>query len=488
MDPGGIQAGVPGGITGLVIPNLTNGTAYSFTVRAVNAVGPGPDSASSVAVSPFGPPGAPTGVTAQRGPGSALVSWQAPLDDNGSPITGYTITTSPPTTTTHATAAPTSATVSGLTNGVSYTFTVFAENAAGAGAGSQPSNAVTPAGVPGAPSVVHASLHQGVVTVSWNTASANGAAISGSTVRVAPGGRVVHVSGSQAHAGVSGLGSGAYTFTVRATNSVGDGAWSSASNAITISTVRPQSHPRSGYWMLGADGKVYAFGNASDAGGAHAPAVAIAARIDGAGYWTVDAAGNVNHFGKAAIHGGRPALQAREKVSTMSATPSGAGYWLFTNRGRVFSYGDARSYGDMSGTALNGPIVASVATPTGHGYFMVGSDGGVFTFGDAHFHGSTGHMHLNRAIVGIAPTADNRGYWLVASDGGVFAFDAPFRGSMGGSHLNKSVNGLVGYGNGYLMVASDGGIFDFSDKAFSGSLASSPPTAPIVGIAAFSTH
>jgi ribosomal protein L24E len=132
-------------------------------------------------------------------------------------------------------------------------------------------------------------------------------------------------------------------------------------------------------------------------------------------------------------------------------------------------------------------VIASVATATGNGYYMVGSDGGVFSFGDAHFHGSTGGMHLNRPIVGISPTPDNRGYWLVASDGGVFAFDAAFRGSMSGSALAKPINGLVAYGNGYLMVASDGGIFDFSNKAFGGSLGNHPPSAPIIGVATFST-
>ena len=77
------------------------------------------------------------------------------------------------------------------------------------------------------------------------------------------------------------------------------------------------------------------------------------------------------------------------------------------------------------------------------------------------------------------------GYWLVASDGGVFAFDAPFRGSMGGKPLNQPIEGLVAYGNGYLMGASDGGVFNFSNRAFVGSLANNPPTAPIIGLAAF---
>ena len=244
---------------------------------------------------------------------------------------------------------------------------------------------------------------------------------------------------------------------------------------------------RTGYWMLSSDGHVYAFGNAVNDGDATSPAIAIADKKDGTGYWVVDAIGDVGHFGTAADHGDRPALRNGEIVSTISATPSGNGYWLFTNRGRVFAYGDAHWYGDMGATSLNGPIVASVATPTGHGYYMVGSDGGVFTFGDARFHGSTGNIRLNRPIVGIAPTPDNHGYWLVASDGGVFAFDAPFRGSMGGAHLNQPVNGLVASGTGYLMVASDGGVFDFANTPFRGSLATNRLAAPIIALIAFDT-
>jgi hypothetical protein len=254
--------------------------------------------------------------------------------------------------------------------------------------------------------------------------------------------------------------------------------------AITAPVV---ARERSGYWMLGSDGRIFAFGNAPDLGSAAAPAVAFSARRDGRGYWIVDGDGNVRAFGSATYRGGRPLLWPGEIVSTISGTPTGNGYWLFTTAGRAFAYGDAHFYGDMRGVRLNGPVIASIATPTGRGYYMVGSDGGVFSFGDARFHGSMGGAHLNRPIVGLSPTPDNRGYWLVAADGGVFAFGAPFRGSMGSLTLNKPVNGLVAYGNGYLMVASDGGVFNFSNRAFVGSLGDRPPAAPIVGIAAFVT-
>ena len=270
----------------------------------------------------------------------------------------------------------------------------------------------------------------------------------------------------------------------------GNTAYSAAARvtrSFTVNAAVVEQQERSGYWMLGADGHVFAFGGAPGLGNAPGPAVALAALRDGTGYWVVDAAGNVLAFGKAAYRGGAPALRAGEVVSTISATPSGKGYWLFTQLGRAFAYGDAHFYGDMGNARLNGPIVASTATPTGRGYYMVGSDGGVFSFGDARFHGSMGSSHLNRPIVGLSPTPDNHGYWLVASDGGVFAFDAPFRGSLGNLSLNRPVNGLVAYGNGYLMVASDGGVFDFSDKRFAGSLGATPLAAPVIGIAAFAT-
>jgi hypothetical protein len=66
----------------------------------------------------------------------------------------------------------------------------------------------------------------------------------------------------------------------------------------------------------------------------------------------------------------------------------------------------------------------------------------------------------------------------------VFAFDAPFKGSMGGTRLNRPMTGMVPYGDGYLMVAEDGGIFNFSARPFSGSLGSTPPPDPIASVAA----
>ena len=151
--------------TTATVSGLTNGTTYTFTVTATNAVGTGPASAPSNAVTPSAPtpPGAPTGVTATAGSAAATVQWTAP-SDGGSPITGYTVTPyvggiAQPAT--QVAAPATTATVGGLTNGTTYTFTVTATNALGTGPESAPSNAVTPAAAVVPAFVQQAGAHSG---------------------------------------------------------------------------------------------------------------------------------------------------------------------------------------------------------------------------------------------------------------------------------------------------------------------------------------
>ena len=89
-------------------------------------------------------PGAPAIGTAVAGDGSAAVSFTVSTSDGGAPVTSYTATSAPGGITGSATSSP--ITVSGLTNGTAYTFTVTANNDVGSSLSSGPSNTVTPMG------------------------------------------------------------------------------------------------------------------------------------------------------------------------------------------------------------------------------------------------------------------------------------------------------------------------------------------------------
>ncbi len=245
-----------------------------------------------------------------------------------------------------------------------------------------------------------------------------------------------------------------------------------------------------GYWLVGADGGAFSFGNAQFYGSAATlplakPIVGTVPTPDGRGYWMVASDGGVFTYGDAVFHGSAAGVAINRPIVGMAADPGGQGYWLVGADGGIYS-GDAAFYGSTGALSLRKPIVGMAAMPDGRGYWLVAADGGVFSFGDAAFLGSAAGMALNRPVVGMAPTPDGRGYWLVAADGGVFAFgDAAFYGSTLGIPLNKPIVGMAPTpgGRGYWLAAADGGVFAFGDAPFEGSAGPIGLRRAIIGIA-----
>jgi hypothetical protein len=89
-------------------------------------------------------PSPPTIGTATAGDATASVAFSPPSNDGGASITGYTATSTPGSLTASGASSPIN--VTGLTNGVAYTFTVHATNSQGNSLESDASNSVTPTG------------------------------------------------------------------------------------------------------------------------------------------------------------------------------------------------------------------------------------------------------------------------------------------------------------------------------------------------------
>ena len=211
--------------------SVTNSSTYNTWVEDTGSTNNGYPIFGTAYV-PVYAPGAPTIGTASAGNGQASVSFTAPASNGGSTITGYTVTSNPGGKTGTGVGSP--ITVTGLTNGTAYTFTVTATNSVGTSSPSSASNSVTPKTVPGTPTIGTAIAGDTQASVSFTAPASNGgAAITGYTVTVSPA-DVAPVNGGGSPIVVTGLTNGqTYTFTVTASNIAGTGAASNASNSVT---------------------------------------------------------------------------------------------------------------------------------------------------------------------------------------------------------------------------------------------------------------
>jgi titin len=230
--PGGATTTLPGDATEAVVPGLTNGTAYAFTVVAVSAAGDSEPSATSNTVTPVGLelvtiPDAPTEVTATAGDGRATVTWLLG-SANGADLTGQVVTASPGGASVAVDGDATEAVVTGLDNGTAYTFEVVATNAVGSSPPSRASRPVTPAGPPGRPGRPGLVVRGRSIVVSWDAASVDGAAVTG--YRVVTRGLARSTDGAR-RVTLRGLAPGRYVVRVVALSQAGSSPASVATRA-----------------------------------------------------------------------------------------------------------------------------------------------------------------------------------------------------------------------------------------------------------------
>jgi alpha-tubulin suppressor-like RCC1 family protein len=151
--------------------SLTPGTNYQFYIKSANKWGYGP-STSTLSTVVLSAPDSPTNVTGTPSEGQVALSWSAPLNTGGSPITSYTATTvglaedlTKTCTSTNLTCTITAPNPGSFA--LTYTFTVTATNMIGTSPSSSPSSPLTLASPPSAPTGVTGTPDKNQVTLSW---------------------------------------------------------------------------------------------------------------------------------------------------------------------------------------------------------------------------------------------------------------------------------------------------------------------------------
>ncbi len=172
-----------------------------------------------------------------------------------------------------------------------------------------------------------------------------------------------------------------------------------------------------------------------------APIVAAASTAGGGGYWLLGADGGVFAFGRADFHGSIPGLliatttvEERHELSESLAigdetiavdifpTPGGGGYWILMANGEVIEFGDAHPI-SRPPVELSAPA-SRLAVSSSGGAWIVAVDGGVFAVDGAPFHGSIpASPDIEAAeIVAIMSERNASGYTLVDATGLTYDF------------------------------------------------------------------
>ncbi len=280
-------ANVSANVTSYADYNVSKWTYYTYYVTAINSVGESKES-NNVTAMRLSEPQAPWNFWGLIEDNATNLSWYAPKNDGGSPITEYQIYRNG-TLIANVSANQTWYQDTGLINGVTYTYYVVAVNAIGA---SEPSLTLndTPMRVPNAPGDVRIWVGNEIIRLTWSEPYDGGSSITGYNI-YRNGTFLVRVSSTQLWYNDTSVVNGvSYSYFITAVNSMGE----SPSSSVVRGT--PRTVPDAPYnltYYVG-DRYVYLTWNAPYNGGANITAYYIYrngtfyAEVDGTQTWFYD--------------------------------------------------------------------------------------------------------------------------------------------------------------------------------------------------------
>jgi hypothetical protein len=289
-------------------------------------------------------------------------------------------------------------------------------------------------------------------------------------------------------------------FRIRATTSIGSITKTTSAQAVpyffAAAHIRnPDNLNSVGYITVSTLGQIDAFGDCrvlKKTGGnnftnANKTWIALTNAADG--YWVMGGDGTVTAFGAAEYFGsphddgiGKTGGQASGTGSWWQAicpTPDNDGYWCVGADGRIRSYGAATTYTDLGLTVDEDMYVAGAyPCPVGaHGLFIaIAGTGEVIVKGSATWYGDWDETSLTfpHRLASVIPTMDSDGYWLVTTSGRVDAKGAAVDyGQITNPVLDDNalmVDQLlpIPSEDGYLIVRLGGAILPFGNAQYFG--------------------
>jgi hypothetical protein len=389
--PGGATA--TGAASPIDVSGLQNGLEYIFTVKARNAVGFSSPSAASAPVIPLGLPEPPTNISAYSSGASVVVTFSAPTNTGGLPITKYTVNVYLSSNNTLVQTVEGPATLfiissSSLIVGSEHYVKIVATTSKGSSVESAASTAFIPVTTPSAPTnLVEQNKTSSSVDIAFTAGSDGGSAITNYQYSTNNGFTYTSLSPTDTTSpiAISGLAAAtAYSIKIRAINAVGVGAESTTLSITTLSDAFPAAPTLT--YALADDGAAYIYFDQPAVSGVSITNYEYS--LNGSGYIALDPADTISpikisgltnesnyNITLRAISGAEVSADS----NTISATPTAA-----VSRTAELYYDISAGAGSYDGTSTTVSNIGSAGVVSGqlNGAitYNAGVRGGVFDF------------------------------------------------------------------------------------------------------------